>query len=196
MTRGERFAVPGRERRIVKAASGFGDTPRLLMNDQHLTDFTLDEVTVLKRNPRTRYQSQTTDFSLRAAGLVVHRVEIAGWPHLEAGHTITALCRTPGQLQSVVGWQNQTTGEVALLTAERQSLQAILLTVVCVLTWLRPGPPSLPGLRGLELLGTAFATLWTLGLVRFCWRVRRERALLRSVPNRRLMSDVGKREPL
>lgn len=166
------------------------------MNDPHLTDFTLDEVTVLKRHPRTRYQPPTTEFSLRAAGQVVHLVQIAGLPHLEAGHTITALCRTPGQLKSVVGWQNQTTGEVALPAAERETAMAILLAVICVLTWLRPDPNALPGLRWLELLGTGFGMLWTLGWVRFCLRVRRERALLRSVPNRRLMSDVGKREPL
>lgn len=123
-------------------------------------------------------------------------VQVPGAPHIEAGHRLTALCRKPGDLSSIAGWQNHTTGELVLPSFQSALLMALLLAVIGILTWMSLPSEPMAGKQVLKALGGGVALLWSLAAFWRCRRIHEERALLRSVPNERLASDIGTREPL
>jgi hypothetical protein len=52
-------------------------------------------------------------FGFSAASGTHYGVEVPGHPEIQPGHTVTALLKEPGNWQTLVGWHNQTTREVA-----------------------------------------------------------------------------------
>lgn len=161
-----------------------------------LINVTPEDVFNVERVPRRPRQESCTRLSLTVQGKSYFGLEVPGAPHIEAGHRLTALCRKPGDLSSIAGWQNHTTGELVLPSFQSALLMALLLAVISILTWMRLPSEPVAGMRVLKALGGGVTLLWSLGALWRCRRVIEERALLRSVPNERLASDVGTREPL
>lgn len=112
----------------------------------------------LHRIESSRYIKRHTLFSFEAEGLTKYSVRVPGWPKIEAGTTVTALLRKPGNWQTVIGWVNHESGEVseeriaypylptltaaclgiiwgfAMFSSERRALQVVLgvMVAICV----------------------------------------------------------------
>jgi hypothetical protein len=54
-----------------------------------------------------------TTFGFVASGKSYYAVSVPDWPSIEAGTTITAFLREEGNWQSLAGWINQQTNEIA-----------------------------------------------------------------------------------
>lgn len=54
-----------------------------------------------------------TEFGFEAGALRKYAVAIAGEPRIEAGMTVSAVLRQPGDWQTLVGWVDHETGEIA-----------------------------------------------------------------------------------
>ncbi|AKJ27081.1 hypothetical protein [Caldimonas brevitalea] len=65
---------------------------------------TFDRVFDVQRLTRGRSGPKYTLFGFESAGKRYFNVEVDGWPELEAGATVTALLRTPGNWRTLVGW--------------------------------------------------------------------------------------------
>ena len=60
-----------------------------------------------------RGKKHGTLFSFEHAGAIEYGVAIAGKPRLRPGMTVTALLRRPGDWQTLAGWVDHETGEIA-----------------------------------------------------------------------------------
>ena len=73
---------------------------------------TFDQVfDVVHRSQRNRVLS--TQFGFQSGDMKKVGVTVPGSPRIEAGMTVTALLERPGDWQSLLGWVNHETGEIA-----------------------------------------------------------------------------------
>ncbi|MEJ8812762.1 hypothetical protein WKW77_16870 [Variovorax ureilyticus] len=78
----------------------------------HEITITFDRVFDIVRGAR-RGRVPSTVFGFQAKEVEVRGVAVAGSPRIEAGMTITAVLERPGDWQSLIGWVNHETGEIA-----------------------------------------------------------------------------------
>jgi ABC-type Fe3+-siderophore transport system permease subunit len=93
---------------------------------------TLDRVFDLHRRGGGRYPT-TTQLSFESGGQVHYSVSVPGLPTIEAGMTVTAILAEPGNWQSLKGWRNWTTGELALPAMGQTLIFACCALVVALL---------------------------------------------------------------
>ncbi|MEK8032875.1 hypothetical protein AACH06_18805 [Ideonella sp. DXS29W] len=60
-----------------------------------------------------RNRALSTQFGFEAGPLKKYAVAVPGKPELEVGMTVTVVLKRPGDWQSVLGWVNHRTGEIA-----------------------------------------------------------------------------------
>ena len=87
---------------------------------------TFDQVLHLHRHRGGRFQPKHTVFSFMSCAGYTPYVTVPGWPSVEPGTTVTALLRQPGNWQSLVGWVNQATGEIAAPNCQRSFWGAVI----------------------------------------------------------------------
>ncbi len=73
---------------------------------------TFEQVFDVTRNVR-RSRVPSTEFGFQAGEMKVQSVLVSGSPRIEAGMTVTALLDRPGDWQSLLGWVDHETGEIA-----------------------------------------------------------------------------------
>jgi hypothetical protein len=90
-----------------------------------------DRVFDLHRIKSTRHIPRHTLFSFQAAGKCTYSISVPGWPEIKADLTVTALLRKPGNWQTLVGWVNHASGEIAEERAPYPFLPAFTSACVC-----------------------------------------------------------------
>jgi len=73
---------------------------------------TFDEVFDIVRNSQ-RSRVLSTQFGFRSGDMKKHGITVPGSPRIEAGMTVTAVLERPGDWQTLLGWVNHETGEIA-----------------------------------------------------------------------------------
>ena len=89
---------------------------------------TFDRVFDIVRNSQ-RNRVSCTEFGFQAGELRKYGIAAPGSPRIEPGMTVTAVLQRPGDWQSLLGWVDHETGEVACkhMTSEFGGLVALLI---------------------------------------------------------------------
>jgi hypothetical protein len=157
----------------------------------HLETVTFDRVFDLHRWRLRR--GPITVFSFSTKERTVYSVTVEGWPAVQAGMTVTAVLGRSGNWQTLLGWSNHQSGELAMRSYRQDftttAIVALLLLIVGAFVFGNGSPfaPQSRPLAGVLLcafLGLLAAVLLAQG-VRSLLAVRllRRVALTRSGPN-------------
>lgn len=88
---------------------------------------------------RKDYRGQkSTQFGFATETKRYYDLHISGWPVIEAGMEMTAILEKPGDWQSLQGWVNHTSGEVAAPTRGNWIFQLIassLMSIIICSSW-------------------------------------------------------------
>ena len=88
---------------------------------------------------RTNYRGQkSTQFGFATETKRYYDLHINGWPVIEAGMKMTAILEKPGDWQSLQGWVNHTSGEVAAPTRGNWIFQltvSSLMSIIICSSW-------------------------------------------------------------
>ncbi|RLJ38896.1 hypothetical protein [Acidovorax sp. 106] len=108
---------------------------------------TLERVFDIQRREATRFIPKHTHFSFESEGRLRYTVQVPGWPSIEAGHTLTALLEKPDNWQTLVGWKNSNTNELAFPDEQHLAFfsgaAGICAATGWLLTWDEPLPSVL-----------------------------------------------------
>lgn len=74
---------------------------------------TFERIFDIRRWEASKNSPRHTTFGFVASGKSYYAVSVPDWPTIEAGTTITAFLREEGNWQSLAGWINQQTNEIA-----------------------------------------------------------------------------------
>jgi hypothetical protein len=136
-----------RRRLSTAAGNNICEPPR--SRRMQLESITFDRVFDIQRWQSSRW-GPITAFSFSAAERTVHGVVVAGWPVIQPGMTVTGVLRRGGDWQTVLGWIDHRTGELAVPPHRGPLAAGTVLSILCVLagTFLYgPGSPLAPGDR-------------------------------------------------
>ena len=97
---------------------------------------TLERVFDIQRREATRFIPRHTHFSFESEGRPHYAVQAPGWPSIEVGHTLTVLLDTPDNWQTLVGWKNITTNELAFSDEQHVAFSSGAAGICAVTGWL------------------------------------------------------------
>lgn len=142
----------------------------------YAVSLTFDRIFDVVRVPETRYVRKQTLFGFQSGTVIQYGVTVPGWPELKAGHTVTVLLRRPDDWQSVQGWVNRSTGELASPSSPSFPALALISLVPLAVSLMQVIESGLrTGTAGerLPVLWCSCNLLMTLGLVAQWLRRRR-----------------------
>jgi hypothetical protein len=94
---------------------------------------TFERIFDIHRWESSQNSPRHTTFGFVAGGKSYYAVSVPDWPTIEAGTTITAFLREEGNWQSVVGWINQQTNEIATPNYRRSFIFAVISGILALL---------------------------------------------------------------
>lgn len=144
----------------------------------HKIDIVFDKVSQIQRTPQMGYVPKQTTFNFIQGCQREYNVVVPGWPEIKPGIMYTCLLKNSNNWQTLVGWKNHETAEIAspVPTSYFYYISIVLFTILIsgsttnfnLKVWIAS---SLP----IQLISVGFVLLGLLGILR-SFQLRRLKA--------------------
>lgn len=152
-----------------------------------LITLTFERVFDLHRYPEGRNQKKHTLFSFSTSTGTQYGVSVPGWPKIEPGDTVTAILTDSSNWQTLCGWANHQTKEIAVHSATRLLLWSALSIFSAWLFYLAAFGSGGGTTPGLEKVIIAFICLFlcvgSLGIIRYVQQMKVTKLLKKALKN-------------